>query len=304
MKMETSQAARRSGWTAESDRRFSATRLGAAVRELLEAGSPSQRKLSEFVLRDPVFVATHGIEEVSRETGVSASTLSRYVRDVGFDRYADFRAAVAEIVRDLIAPVAKLRDELLQAERGGVSERSLAAGQHNLGALGAGETAERIRVVVPRLSRARHVWVVGFGLSAHLAAMLTLGLQPYRDGVIQVVQYGGTEAAAARLMAIDADDVLVALAFPRYSSEIAALVRYARERGAHVVAITDSTASPIARLADDLLLAPAAHPVLSSSGVAALALVEAMVSEFLLSDARHLERARLLATAMADYLGE
>jgi DNA-binding MurR/RpiR family transcriptional regulator len=292
------------GWSAESDRRFSATPLGRTARKLLDSGSPSQKKLSEFVLRDPVFVATHGIEEVSKETGVSPSTLSRYVRDLGLERYVDFRAAVADIVRDLIAPVAKLREEMAREERGGVAERSLAAGRHNVEALGAPETAERIRAVVPRLAAAGHVWVMGFGLSAHLAAMLTLGLQPYREGVVQVVQYGGTEAAAARLMAIAPEDVLVALAFPRYSSEVAGLSRYARGRGARVVAITDSTASPIAGLADDLLLAPAAHPVLSSSGLAALALIEALVAEFLLSDERHLERARLLATAMADYIGE
>lgn len=292
------------GWSAESDRRFFATPLGRRVRGLLDGGSPSQKKLSEFVLRDPVFVATHGIEEVSKETGVSASTLSRYVRDLGLERYTDFRAAVADVVRDLIAPVAKLREEMTREERGGGAERSLAAGRHNVEALGGTETADRIRAVVRHLAAAGNVWVMGFGLSAHLAAMLTLGLQPYRDGVIQVVEFGGTEAAAARMMAIGPRDVLVALSFPRYSSEVASLIRYAGARGARVVAITDSTASPIAGLAHDLLLAPAAHPVLSSSGLAALAVVEALVAEFLLSDERHVERARLLATAMSDYIAE
>jgi hypothetical protein len=42
--------------------------------------------------------------------------------------------------------------------------------------------------------------------------------------------------------------------------------------------------------------------VLSASSLPGLAVIEALISEFLLLDPKHLERSRLLAGAMAAYL--
>jgi DNA-binding MurR/RpiR family transcriptional regulator len=290
-------------WSADADRRFTASPLGRQVLELLHAGSPSQKQLSEFVLRDPVFVATHGIEDMARASGISASTLSRYVRDLGFVGYAEFRAGVGETVHALIAPVAKLGERLAQPDPSGTpAQASLASAALNLQGLGDTKTSDTIREVAHRVKSARAVWVMGFGLSAHLAAILALGLQPYRDGVVNVVQFGGTEVAAGRLMSAGPGDVVIAIAFPRYSSDIANLARAARKAGARIISLTDSVVSPLAAVSDDLLLAPAQHPVLSASSLPGLAVIEALISEFLLLDPKHLERSRLLAGAMAAYL--
>ncbi len=303
MKTIPSNSSQPAPWSADADRRFTASPLGRQVVALLQGGSPSQRQLSEFILRDPVFVATHGIEDVARATTISPSTISRYVRDLGLPGYAEFRSGVGDTVHALIAPVTKLGARLSASPGGqGAAETSLAAAALHLAALLDPASADGIRAVSAQLKGARQVWVMGFGLSAHLAAILTLGLQPYRDGVVNVVQYGGTEVAAARLMSAGPGDMVIAIAFPRYSADVTDLARAAKAAGARIVAITDSSAAPLARLADDLLLAPAQHPVLSSSSLPGLAVIEALVSEFLLSDPAHLDRARKLAAAMTSYL--
>jgi DNA-binding MurR/RpiR family transcriptional regulator len=301
--MKTTASPTSASWSPEADRRFTSSALGQQVLVLFSSGSPSQRQLSEFILRDPVFVATHGIEDLAKSSGISASTISRYVRDLGLAGFAEFRAGVGETVHALIAPVAKLGERMARPnpERA-AAEASLAAAAHSVEALADPATAESVRAVALRLKDARYVWVMGFGLSAHLAAMLALGLQPYRDGVVNVVQYGGNEVAAGRLMSAGPGDVVIALTFPRYSADVTELARAARAAGARIVALTDSVVSPLAAVADDLLLAPSPHPVLSASSLPALAVIEALVSEFLLSDPAHLERAGRLAAAMAAYL--
>jgi DNA-binding MurR/RpiR family transcriptional regulator len=292
-----------SPWSAEADRRFTGSPLGRQVLALMGDGSPSQRHLSEFILRDPIYVATHGIEDLARQSGISASTISRYVRDLGLAGYAEFRSGVAETVHALIAPVTKLGARMADTGPGyGVAEASLVAARHGIDGLADPATASAIRAVVGHMATARQVWIMGFGLSAHLAAILALGLQPFRDGVVNVVQYGGTEVAAGRLMSAGAGDVLIAIAFPRYSSDVTELARAARKAGARVVALTDSVASPLAALCDDLLLAPGQHPVLSSSCLPGLAVIEALVSEFMLADPQNVERASRLAAAMAAWL--
>lgn len=87
-----------------------------------------------------------------------------------------------------------------------------------------------------------------------------------------------TEVAAGRLMNIGKKDLLLAISFPRFASDAVTLTQYARDRGAHIVALTDSVASPLVALADDVLLAPCSHPVLSSSYAAAVVVAEALVA--------------------------
>ncbi|NBN63146.1 MurR/RpiR family transcriptional regulator [Pannonibacter tanglangensis] len=301
--MKNKSSSPKASWTAQSDHRFTQSELGRKVSQLLETGSRSQQALSEFILRDPIFVATHGIEELARRSGISPSTISRYVRDLGLESFAEFRAGVGETVHALIAPVTKLGDRLAQPDDGEtVADTALRAAALMLQGLADADTAARIRKVSAEVKAARTVWVMGFGLSAHLAAMLALGLQPYRDNVINVVQFGGTEVAAGRLMSAADGDVLIAITFPRYSAEVVALAQAAKLQGVRIVALTDSPAAPLARMADEVLLAPAQHPILSSSSLPGLALIEALVSEFLMSDPSHVERAARLAAAMAAYL--
>ncbi len=53
-------------------------------------------------------------------------------------------------------------------------------------------------------------------------------------------------------------------------------MRFARERGATVIAITDGPASPVAEPADIVFCVGAEHGLLTSSGVGAFALIEAI----------------------------
>lgn len=293
------------GWTAGAARHFADSQLGQQVVAHLRAGSRSQRALSEFVLRDPVFVATHGIEEVARVSGISPSTISRYVRDLGVENYAVFRSGVAQTVHTLIAPVAKLESRLAQGDgAASPAEASLASARAALDALADDATIRAVQEATVMLREARQVWVMGFGLSAHLAAILSLGLQPYRDGIVNVVQYGGTEVAAGRLMSAGPGDLVIAISFPRYSSDITDLARVARSMGSRLIALTDSHAAPLAQHCDHLLLAPAQHPILSSSCLPGLTLIEALLSDFLLSDPAHVERAGRLAAIMSAYLAD
>jgi DNA-binding MurR/RpiR family transcriptional regulator len=71
-----------------------------------------------------------------------------------------------------------------------------------------------------------------------------------------------------------------------------------------VFALTDSAASPLVPLADIVMLAPAEHPTLSSSMVAAVAIAETLVATVMLSDPANAERAALLDEAISGYLHE
>ena len=79
------------------------------------------------------------------------------------------------------------------------------------------------------------------------------------------------------LLNIGSDDVVIAFSFPRYSASIVKAVRYCSNKGAKVVAITNSAMSSLGKSSDYVLVAKSDMVSLVDSLVAPLSLVNALV---------------------------
>lgn len=281
---------------------FARSELGSRLREQHQSGSTSNRAIADHLLRNPVVGASQSIEDLAAAAGVSTATLSRFARALGYGGFPELRLALADTVQGLLIPVEKLRGALTRSDEDDPLRDGLQQSLGNVRATAEGIDPAAIGRIVKRLAAAQSIYVMGFGLSSHLASLLTLGLQPFCRQLVNVVEFGGTEVAAGKLMNIEAGDELIAISFPRYAADAVHLTRFAADRGAGVIAITDSIASPLAELADESLLAQSTHPILSSSNVAAVLVVEALVSAFMVSNADNVEKATRLTDAISAYL--
>jgi len=284
---------------------FASSPLGLRLRTVLEdlSASPANRATADFVLRNPVRVTAWGIEELAANANTSTATLSRFARTVGLASFSALRAEIAEVLQSVLQPVEKLRGVVRRQD----GTQSVVSESLEMALTNARTTAESLAPatlarIASQLAGARCVYVMGFGLSAHLAGILSLDLQPFCPQVINVVEFGGTEVAAGRLMNIGKGDVLLAISFPRYADDAIRLTRYARDRGALTLALTDSLASPLASAAHQVMVATSTHPVLSSSSVSALIVVEALVTSLMISNDDHVQKAARLTEAISSYL--
>jgi DNA-binding MurR/RpiR family transcriptional regulator len=80
-----------------------------------------------------------------------------------------------------------------------------------------------------------------------------------------------------QIMSIGPNDVMIAISFPRYSKRIVNAVEYAHNAGADVISLTDSHQSPIAGVADQLLLARSDLVSFVDSLVAPLSIINAII---------------------------
>jgi DNA-binding MurR/RpiR family transcriptional regulator len=285
-----------------SDVAFAASELGQRLLALQAAGSASHRTIAEHLLRNPVRGSALSIEDLAAASGVSTATLSRFARALGFPGFPDLRAALADTLQAVLRPVEKLKGSFNRTDGASPLREGLQDTLANLRATAEGLEPAALDRVVERLVAARCVYVMGFGLSAHLAGLLTLGLQPFCQQLVNIVEFGGTEIAAGRLMNLGPDDALIAISFPRYATDAVHLTRYAADRGASIAAITDSAASPLAPLAQEVLIAQSTHPVLSSSSAAAVLVIEALVTALMVSNADNVAKAARLTEAISAYL--
>jgi len=282
---------------------FAESALGQALLRVLAEGSASNRAIADHLLRNQVRVTALGIEELAEACDVSTATISRFARDLGFKNYAAMRGAVAETLQSVLQPVEKLRSTIARrTAKASPALESLAYAEAALTATRGGLDGARIDRIGTVLTRARTVYVLGFGLSSFLAGTLAMHLQPFCRHVVEAAASGGTEVAASHLATITDKDVLVVISLPRYTVDVVPLTRFARDAGATVVSITDSPASPLAELGHHVLYAHSAHPVLPSSSSAALAVIEALAVALMTSNTANVAKAARHTEAIAAYL--
>lgn len=250
-----------------------AQRIAQALPELTR----SHRRMADYVLAHPLKAATLPIDEMAATVGVSVATANRFARALKFEGYPQFRAALVLGMESTLAPVEKLRHRL---ERPATPADAFAATlgdvQRNVQAtLKALDTVACERAVQLVLG-ARRIHIIGYGSSSWLGGLLQRNLDLHCDNVQLLSIVEGSSYAARKLCRLGADDLLIALCFPRYFSDTVLLARRARDAGVPVLALTDRVTSPLAPLATVALYAHSDSSYFANSETSVLALVEAL----------------------------
>ncbi|WP_223466883.1 MULTISPECIES: MurR/RpiR family transcriptional regulator [unclassified Pseudomonas] len=276
------------------------------MRKLTEIVSdlpPSLRKVADFILRHPLKAATLTIEEMAHETLTSPAAVNRLAKALDLGGYSGMKAELVATLQQMVSPVDKLRNELAHRPGGafGLHEQ-LQSASSNLATAASNNHADTFEAFVTRLTKARKIYILGFGNSVYFAGLAASTLMPFCADATAISMEGGNENAAYRLAAITDQDVLLAIALPRYSLDTLQLARFANERGASVLAITDSPASPLTGIAQHTLFAPCDHPVLTSSNIAVLALIEGLVAGVMARNKEAVKLATELTESVMSYL--
>ncbi|MNQ39502.1 putative HTH-type transcriptional regulator YbbH [compost metagenome] len=264
---------------------------------------PSLRKVADFILRHPLKAATLTIDEMAHETSTSPAAVNRLAKVLDVGGYSGMKAELVTTLQQMVSPVDKLRNELAHRPGGafGLHEQIQSA-TSNLETAGTNNHPDTFEAVVTCLTQARKIYILGFGNSVYLAGLAASTLMPFCADATAISMEGGNENAAYRLAAITDQDVLLAISLPRYSLDTLKLSRFAHERGATVLAITDSPASPLTHIARHVLFAPADHPVLTSSSIAVLALIEGLVAGVMARNKEAVKLATELTESVMSYL--
>ena len=129
---------------------------------------------------------------------------------------------------------------------------------------------------VDAIVNARQVYVFGAGSCKHLAGFLTHYLQ-LLVGKTRRVTVASPSQICEQMIDLSPEDVVIGISFPRYSKKSVQTLRYAHDKGAGVIALTDSPLSPIAPYAGALLTAHSDMAAIVDSLVAPLSLINALI---------------------------
>lgn len=256
------------------------TDLANRIADVYPSLSNGHRKAADFVLQNPLDTATMTIEGLAEKSGASTATLTRFVRVLGYGGYGEFRSALSEALKLAMAPVASMADaRSVAATPFATLVGALKDEAANIEEAIAGLDEATVTGAVAALLKAQRIFVIGTGASHHVASFLEDGLALYLDAdVIFAASRGGPAHAMRHMLSAGPRDLVIAISMPRYSRTTLELCNFARKRGTPVLALTDGLTSPLARVADFALFAPARNRLLPNSPSAIFALADALIT--------------------------
>lgn len=264
--------------------------LEARIVSVFEDLTKKQQRLARFMLENELFVAFASTEELGRSVGVDAATVVRFSRLLGYEGFADLRDGVRRRLPQFLTAVEKVSRSLNQADRpDDMRELIFSQDVTNIEETARRNPPEMFTAATSAIQRAARVYVLGLGLSTHVAGYLAhqlalIGVPAHRAS-------RGLVEAAIDLASVTRDDVVIAVSLWRYLKDTARLFDLAARAGATTIAIADSRVSPVARRANISLVAATETAELSHSVTALVTLANVLVTEIALSNPeRTLER--------------
>lgn len=244
--------------------------------------SPELQRAARWVREHPAELGLQSMRQSAQAAGVSPATMTRLARGLGLDSFEAMRRPSMAAFVDSFANSSSARKKVVRGDEppamavDGTLERMGQAQAGNLDSVQGRNSEAQLRVAAQSILAAREVVFLGFRASFGIAYHLHYCCDWLRPNVRLASDAGG--AWADQIFALTPEDLLVAVGQAPYTRQTVESVQTARQRLVPVLALTDSTFSPLARVAQQTLLFEAASPSFFHSMTGAQALAETLMA--------------------------
>lgn len=237
----------------------------------------TDRKVGRVLLSHYPVAGLQTLAELSEQAHISAPSVIRCVKKLGFDGYTEYQKAVHAEIGEMLAEQAPMesvpdnwhlpeRVRRQYAELGRAVERTFSLLQE-------GELVGAARLLA---NHSQRVSVVGGIVSASLAEVLHRRLMTMRPNC--ELLSSDPLKRSERLIDMSKRDVIVVFDVAPYDSDLAAFARLANERGAQVVVFTDTDLSSITGIARFVFVSAAGAQGFAEN-ISAVCLIEVLLAE-------------------------
>ncbi|NMS91702.1 MurR/RpiR family transcriptional regulator [Clostridioides difficile] len=236
--------------------------------------SKGQKLIAQYILNNYDKVAFMTACKLGETVGVSESTVVRFANALGYSGYPKLQAALQELIKNKLTTVQRVEMAHDYSDDFAILNKVLKSDIDNIRSTLEEIDEKAFKEASNKLLRARKIYILGMRSSFVVAQYLGFYLDIILDNVHIIRMDMGD--AFEQIVRINEEDVIVAISFPRYSKKSYQIVDYAKEKGAHVISLTDSLFAPVASLADNTLLVKSNMASFVDSLVPALSISNAL----------------------------
>ncbi len=241
---------------------------------------PQLKEAARWVIDHPADVALLSLREQARRAGIAPATLTRLAQRLGLGGYNGVRKLFADAVRERPESYRGRAEELLvrrdsEGDQALVQDIFASLSQH-LQNLSLPDAIERFTAAADMIASANRVFCLGQRSSFSVAYIFHYVRSLFGSNSVLVDGSGGSGVDTLR--AIGKGDVLLAISVNRYVRHTIDAAKFAKDRGARVVALTDSEISPLVSFADEVILVRTETPSFFHAMAPAFAAVECLAA--------------------------
>ena len=251
------------------------------AQELLQRLNHSGKRLSKSHRRIAECIVTHydkaafmTASKLGEYVGVSESTVVRFAAALGYDGFPQLQKALQELIRHRLTATQRLEmtGDMGHAQ---VLNKVLKTDIQNIRTTLDELDLATFDAVIESILQARNLYVLGLRASAPLAEFFGHYLIFIFPNVHTVTS--GVSDVFEQIARISDEDVLIGISFPRYTSHTVKAMKFARSRGATLIAITDGPLSPLHAEANLCLMAKSDMASFVDSLAAPISLINALI---------------------------
>ena len=251
------------------------------AQELLQRLNHSGKRLSKSHRRIAECIVTHNdkaafmtASKLGEYVGVSESTVVRFAAALGYDGFPQLQKALQELIRHRLTATQRLEmtGDMGHAQ---VLNKVLKTDIQNIRTTLDELDLATFDAVIESILQARNLYVLGLRASAPLAEFFGHYLNFIFPNVHTVTS--GVSDVFEQIARISDEDVLIGISFPRYTSHTVKAMKFARSRGATLIAITDGPLSPLHAEANLCLMAKSDMASFVDSLAAPISLINALI---------------------------
>lgn len=252
-----------------------------AIHERYDGMSKSYQRIAEYLTQNPNDVAVMSVNGIADVCGIHASSFVRFAQAMGYKGFKELQTVYQKRL-STAAPGFEARIKALGAELDASETMGPASYLHNLVVrdvaslqdLLANVDGEKMDRATKLMEKARTIYLLGQLRSAPIVVLLQYVLTMLGKQTVLLDEGGGFATHKAKLAT--KDDLLLAVSFRFYANEVVNIAEESSDRGIPIIAISDSTLSPLAKNADVLFPIPEHEYTFSRSLAAPMCLAQAL----------------------------
>ncbi|PMR77415.1 MurR/RpiR family transcriptional regulator [Billgrantia endophytica] len=254
------------------------------VHQTLDEMTPTERRIAHILLASYPMVGLETVAAFAERARTSGPSILRFITKVGFKSYAAFQRALREELKErLESPLARY-DGVMASDTPLPDD----SGRDTLARFGdalaanirrAFDTLSRdeYEAVIALLTDSKHaLHILGGRFSRTTASYLHMYLRELRP-IVHLID-GPTSTWPDQRLDVSKHDTLIVYDFRRYQPDVIRFAEQMARQGVTLVLITDIWNSQITAHAHHVLSVPVEVPSAFDSGVAGLAMTEALVA--------------------------
>lgn len=237
--------------------------------------SKGQKLIAKYILENYHKVAFMTACRLGDIVGVSESTVVRFANALGYSGYPKLQTALQELIKNKLTTVQRVEMAKEYCDDTTILNKVLKSDIDNIKI-----TMDEININAfeessNKLLKAKKIYIIGMRSSFVISQYLGFYLNIIHDNV-QIIRMDMGDAFE-QIVRVGKDDVILVISFPRYSKKSYQVVSYAKEKGAHIISLTDSVFAPVASIADNVLLVKSNMASFVDSLVPALSVANALI---------------------------